>query len=80
MRLVIQRVTEASVVVDANETGRIGAGFLVLVGIARDDTVADARALAAKTVQLRLFPNDAGGSIARCWMWAARRSSYGSSP
>ncbi len=60
MRLVIQRVTEASVVVDANETGRIGAGFLVLVGIARGDTAADARALAAKTAHLRLFPNDAG--------------------
>lgn len=60
MGLVIQRVTEAPVVVDANETGRIGAGFLVLVGIARGDTAADARALAAKTAHLRLFPNDAG--------------------
>lgn len=60
MRLVIQRVTGASVTIDGNETGRIGAGLVVLVGVARGDTVDEARRLAEKTALLRIFPNEAG--------------------
>lgn len=55
MRAVCQRVTEASVVVDGVEVGRIGPGLVVLVGVAGADTVADAETMAAKLVDLRLF-------------------------
>ena len=59
MRAVVQRVSEASVVVDGETVGAIDAGLLVLVGVHHDDTVADAEALAAKLVSLRIFRDDA---------------------
>jgi D-tyrosyl-tRNA(Tyr) deacylase len=55
MRAVIQRVTRASVKVDDETVGEIGAGLLVLLGIARDDTEEDARYLLEKIVSLRIF-------------------------
>ena len=60
MRAVVQRVSEASVAVGGETVGAIGAGLLVLVGVHHDDTVADAEALAAKVVSLRIFRDDAG--------------------
>jgi D-tyrosyl-tRNA(Tyr) deacylase len=60
MRLVIQRVTEARVTVDENTTGSIGAGLLVLLGIAATDTAADADYLIDKLIGLRIFPDEAG--------------------
>jgi D-aminoacyl-tRNA deacylase len=60
MRAVIQRVTYAKVEVDGKIRGEIGAGVLVLLGIAKTDTAQDADILAAKTVQLRIFNDDAG--------------------
>ena len=60
MRLVIQRVREASVVVDGATVGAIGKGLLVLVGVGRDDTREDAAKLADKTAKLRIFEDDAG--------------------
>ncbi len=68
MRLVIQRVTGASVVVDANETGRIGAGFLVLVGIARGED----RAAAAVPERCGRFDRsllDVGGAALVVWQF-----------
>jgi D-tyrosyl-tRNA(Tyr) deacylase len=61
MRAVCQRVTGASVVVDGDEVGRIGTGLVVLVGVATTDTVADAEAMAAKLVGLRVFRDDERG-------------------
>lgn len=55
MRIVLQRVSEASVSVGGAEVGRIGPGLLALVGVGRGDTAADATALAAKVAKLRLF-------------------------
>ena len=55
MRALIQRVTEASVVVEGEEVGVIGPGLLVLLGIARDDEEADARYLVDKIINLRVF-------------------------
>lgn len=55
MRAVVQRVTRASVAIDGNVVGRIGIGFMVLVGVAVDDTAGDAEQLAAKIVNLRIF-------------------------
>ena len=60
MRAVLQRVSEASVVVDGRVTGSIGPGLCVLLGIAQGDTVADAERLAAKAVELRIFEDEQG--------------------
>lgn len=60
MRVVIQRVTEASVAVDHDITGKIGAGLLVLAGFEEGDTAADLDWMAGKIVRMRLFADDAG--------------------
>jgi D-tyrosyl-tRNA(Tyr) deacylase len=62
MRAILQRVSRARVVVDGNVTGEIGAGLLVLLGIAKEDTPSGADYLAQKTAQLRIF-NDAQGKM-----------------
>ena len=62
MRLVLQRVTRASVSVDGGTIGEIGAGFVALVGIARDDDEERVAAMAAKTAGLRVF-SDADGKF-----------------
>lgn len=60
MRAVVQRVSRASVRVDGEVVGAIGRGLCVLVGVARGDSEADARALAEKVVGLRVFEDEAG--------------------
>lgn len=60
MRLVIQRVASAAVDIDGETVGKIGRGLMVLVGVAVGDTEADAEWLAAKTVAMRIFPDEAG--------------------
>ena len=60
MRAVVQRVTEARVEVAGERVGEIGAGLLVLLGVARDDTRDDADYLADKIVNLRVFDDDEG--------------------
>ncbi len=60
MRIVIQRVTEASVTIDGKLHSSIGKGMMVLVGVAVGDTPDDARWLAAKTAALRIFDDEAG--------------------
>ena len=57
MRVVIQRVSEASVQVDNETIGQIGAGLVVLLGIAATDTEADATYLIDKIIGLRIFPD-----------------------
>ena len=60
MRALIQRVSEASVTVDQEIVGEIGAGLLVLVCAMQGDTEAEADKLAAKIAKLRIFEDDAG--------------------
>ncbi len=60
MRAVVQRVREAQVRVDGSVAGEIGAGLLVLLGVGRSDTREVARALAEKTVHLRVFGDEQG--------------------
>ena len=60
MRLVIQRVSEASVTVGGECIASIGQGLLVLVGVENGDTEQDAAWLAAKTAALRIFDDEAG--------------------
>ena len=62
MRAVIQRVTEASVTVEGSVVGRIGRGFLVLLGITHADTHRDVSWIAAKIAGLRVF-EDADGKM-----------------
>ncbi len=60
MRAVVQRVSRASVRVDGKVVGEIAAGLLVLLGVAEDDTEADAGYLAEKVSGLRIFEDEAG--------------------
>jgi D-tyrosyl-tRNA(Tyr) deacylase len=60
MRIVIQRVKEARVEIDGRVTGSIGAGLMLLVGIAKEDSHQDADYLLNKVLGLRIFQDDAG--------------------
>lgn len=60
MRLVIQRVQNASVTIGGETVSRIGKGLLVLVGVENGDTEDDMRWLAGKTTGLRIFDDEAG--------------------
>jgi D-aminoacyl-tRNA deacylase len=60
MRAVIQRVSRASVRVEERSVGEIGAGLLVLLGVAAGDADAEAERLAGKVARLRIFENDDG--------------------
>jgi D-aminoacyl-tRNA deacylase len=60
MRLVLQRVTQASVSVDGSVVGQIGPGLVVLVGVAGGDTRVAAETMARKCVELRIFRDEAG--------------------
>ncbi|WP_297069630.1 D-aminoacyl-tRNA deacylase [uncultured Duncaniella sp.] len=60
MKLVIQRVTEASVSIGGELHSSIGPGLMILVGVAEGDTPDDVKWLAAKAVAMRIFADDAG--------------------
>ena len=65
MRAVVQRVTEARVLVGDRRAGEIGRGLLVLVGIGRDDGPDDVRYVAGKIRDARIFEGDAGKPMDR---------------
>jgi len=60
MRALLQRVSHASVTVDEQVVGQIGQGLLVLLGVGRDDSEVQVKALADKIVYLRIFGDDEG--------------------
>lgn len=60
MRIVLQRVTQASVCVDGREVARIGPGLLLLVGIGKEDSEDELRFWSRKIPELRVFRDDAG--------------------
>jgi D-tyrosyl-tRNA(Tyr) deacylase len=60
VRAVVQRVAEASVRVEGEVVGRIGSGLLVLLGVGQGDADADADSLGDRTLNLRIFPDEAG--------------------
>lgn len=60
MRAVVQRVGWARVSVGGELVGQIGPGFLVLLGVSRDDSAEDADYLAEKIANLRIFDDDEG--------------------
>jgi len=73
MRLLLQRVSEASVTVGGNTVGSIRTGLVILAGMARNDTESEVDCLSDKVLGLRVFPDsegkmnrnvvDAGGSL-----------------
>ena len=60
MRVVVQRVAQASVTVDGQICGKIGAGLLVLAGFEAEDSAADLDWMVGKLLRLRLFADEAG--------------------
>jgi D-tyrosyl-tRNA(Tyr) deacylase len=60
MRVVVQRVSRASVRVEGRMVGEIGPGLVLLVAVGREDTAATASAMAEKATNLRIFSDDAG--------------------
>jgi D-tyrosyl-tRNA(Tyr) deacylase len=60
MRILVQRVTYGSVVVDEEKVGEIGAGLVLLVGATHSDGEAEATKLANKVINLRIFEDEAG--------------------
>ena len=60
MRIVIQRVNQASVTIDGQTKSSIGKGFLILIGIGRDDTEEDIKWLVNKIIGLRIFDDKKG--------------------
>lgn len=60
MKFVIQRVTHASVTVDGNIVGKIGKGFMVLIGVAESDSEKEADRLIKKLIGLRIFEDENG--------------------
>ena len=60
MKIVLQRVAKAGVSVDGEIKGQIGKGFLLFVGVGREDTKADAQRLAKKVCALRIFEDENG--------------------
>lgn len=60
MRFVIQRVTESSVTIDGEISGKIGKGYLVLIGVADTDTKEIADKMIRKMIGLRIFEDEQG--------------------
>ena len=69
MKFVIQRVTEASVSIEGEVKGKIGRGFLVLIGVGKEDTREIADKYIKKLIGLRIFEDENGKtnlSLCRC--------------
>ena len=60
MRAVLTRVKSASVVIDGETVGKIGKGFLILLGVGPNDTEKECRYLAEKALGLRIFEDENG--------------------
>ena len=60
MKFVIQRVTEAYVTIEEKTVGAIGKGYLVLIGVGKEDTAAEADKLIKKMIGLRIFADENG--------------------
>ena len=65
MRAVVQRVSSARVRIDDRVAGEIGRGLLVLVGVARDDSIEDVRYVVRKVLDLRVFEGEDGKPMDR---------------
>lgn len=83
MKVVVQRCSRAEVRIEGAVVGSIGTGAVVLVGVAREDTVFDAAYLARKTSQLRIFSDAEGklnepiASVGGCFLVVSQFTLYG---
>ena len=74
MRVLIQRVSEASVTIDKEIRGSIEKGLLLLVGIEHEDGLEDIEWLVKKIIQMRIFPDDEGKmNLSVCFCSSCRR-------
>ena len=71
MRFVIQRVTDSSVVIDGETVGKIGKGYLVLIGVSDTDTEAVADKMVKKMIGLRIFEDENGKTTFPLLTWEA---------
>lgn len=60
MKFIIQRATHANVVVNGNEIGKIGRGFMVFIGVSKDDNETIADKMVDKMIKLRIFEDENG--------------------
>ena len=60
---VLQRVASASVTVDSVLVSSIGKGILIFAAVAKDDTRKEVESMAAKVLKLKMWPDDAGGTV-----------------
>jgi D-tyrosyl-tRNA(Tyr) deacylase len=60
MRIILQRVSRASVTVDGEEVASIGRGLLLLAGVGEADDEAEVRRMAVKCAEMRIFPDEEG--------------------
>lgn len=60
---ILQRVASASVTVDAQLISSIGKGVLVFAAVAPDDTPKEVESMAAKVLKMKMWPDDAGGTV-----------------
>lgn len=60
---ILQRVASASVTVDAQLISSIGKGVLVFAAVAPDDTLKEVESMAAKVLKMKMWPDDAGGTV-----------------
>ena len=74
MRVVLQRVKHASVHVDGRETGSIGQGFLILLGVSDEDDETIADKMADKICRLRIFEDENGKTTVRALLVQERRT------
>ena len=60
---ILQRVASASVTVDTHLISSIGKGVLVFAAVAPDDTLKEVESMASKVLKLRMWPDEAGGTV-----------------
>lgn len=60
MRVILQRVSEASVIIQSQKVAEIGDGYLILLGIENEDSLEDIKWLSGKIARLRIFSDDEG--------------------
>jgi len=72
LKAVLQRVSRARVTAEGRVLGEISRGLVILLGVAQGDGEADARLLATKTANLRIFADAQRSSICLSWKWAER--------
>ena len=65
LKAILQRVASASVTVDKQLISSIGRGILVFAAVDRDDTRKEVEAMAGKVLKLKMWPDEAGGTVSR---------------